>query len=53
VLRWYGHVERMEEERVVKRIYMPKVEGSRIRGRPKLRWMDGVKSDVERIVANI
>jgi hypothetical protein len=31
VLRWYGHVERMEEERIVKRVYSAKVEGSRAR----------------------
>jgi hypothetical protein len=37
----------MEEERVVKRVYMSNVEGSGGRGRPKLRWMDGVKAVVE------
>jgi hypothetical protein len=46
VLMWYGHVERMEEERVVKSIYMSKFEG--IRGSPKLRWMNGMKAAVER-----
>jgi hypothetical protein len=47
VLMWYGHVERMEDERLVKRVYyMAKVKGSR--GRPKLRWMDNVKAGVER-----
>jgi hypothetical protein len=35
VLMWYGHVERMEEERVDKIMYISKVEGSR--GRSKLR----------------
>jgi trehalose utilization protein len=44
VLSWYGHVERMEEERVVKRVYRSKVEGNRGRGRLKLRWVDGVKA---------
>jgi hypothetical protein len=54
VLRWYGHVvERMEEERVVKRVYMSNVEGSRGRGMAELRWMDGVKAAVERREANI
>jgi hypothetical protein len=37
VLKCYGHVERMEEEIVVKRVYMSNVEGSRKRGRPKLK----------------
>jgi hypothetical protein len=53
VLRWYGYVEKMKEERVVKRVYMSKVEGSRGRGRPKLKWMTGVKADVGRRGVNI
>jgi hypothetical protein len=51
VLMWYGHVESMEEERVVKRVSMSKVEGSR--GRSKLRWMNGMKGIVEWRGANI
>jgi hypothetical protein len=41
VLRLYVHVERMEEEKMVKRVYWSRSEGSRGKGRPKLRWMDG------------
>ena len=33
----------MEGERGVKKIYRADVEGNRGRGRPKRRWMDGVK----------
>jgi hypothetical protein len=47
VLRCYGHMERMEEERIVKRVYSTKVEGSKARGRAKMRWMDSVKASVE------
>jgi hypothetical protein len=47
VLRLYGHLERMEEERIVKRVYIAKDEGSRVRGRPKMRGMDCVKASVE------
>ena len=43
VLRWFGHVERMEEERLVKRVYQSDVMGVRRRGRPRRGWMDGVK----------
>ena len=43
VLRWFGHVERMEGERLVKKIYRAEVEGNRGRGRPRRRWIDGVK----------
>ena len=38
-----GHVERMEGERLVKKIYRAEVEGNRRRGRPRRRWMDEVK----------
>ena len=43
VLRWFGHVERMDEERLVKRVMNADVEGNRPRGRPKFGWMDGVR----------
>ena len=44
--RWLGHVERMSEERVVKRLYQNTPEGSRSVGRPSLRWMDDVREDL-------
>ena len=43
VLRWFGHVERMREYRVARRVLIVKVSGGRVRGRPRLGWMDGVK----------
>ena len=43
VLRWFGHVERMDEYRMARRVLMAEVSGGRIRGRPRLGWMDGVK----------
>ena len=43
VLRWFGHVERMDEYRMVRRVLMTEVSGGRVRGRPRLGWMDGVK----------
>jgi len=46
-LRWLGYVERMSEERVVKRLYQNTPEGSRSVGRPRLRWMDDVKGGAE------
>ncbi|MCP4337615.1 MAG: reverse transcriptase family protein, partial [Desulfobulbaceae bacterium] len=42
-LRWFGHVERMGSERLVKKVYESEVEGRRGRGRPRTRWKDGVK----------
>ena len=43
VLKWFGHVERMDENRLVKRIVESDVRGVRLRGRPQLGWKDGVK----------
>ena len=43
LLRWYGHVERMEEGSLVKRLMGSDVRGGRLRGRPHLGWMGCVK----------
>ena len=43
VMRWFGHVERMDEYRMARRVLMAEVSGGRVRGRRRLCWMDGVK----------
>ena len=43
VLRWFGHVERINEYHMARRVLMAEVSGGRVRGRPRLGWMDGVK----------
>ena len=43
VLRWFGHVERMDDYRMARRVLIAEVSGGRVRGRPRLGWMDGVK----------
>ena len=43
VPRWFGHVERMDEYRMARRVLMVEVSGGRVRGRLRLGWMDGVK----------
>ena len=43
VLRWFGHVRRIGDYRVARRVLMAKVRGGRLRGRPWLGWMDSVK----------
>ena len=47
-LKWYGHMMRMEEYRVPKRIFMEKIPGRRPRGRPRKRWIDTVKESIEK-----
>ena len=43
VLRWFGHVERMDEYRMTRRLLMAEASVGLIRARPMLCWMDGVK----------
>ena len=38
-----GHVERMDDYRMARRVLMAEVSAGRVRGRPRLGWMDGVK----------
>ena len=45
LLRWFGHVERMDEYRMARRVLMAEVSGGRVRGRPRLGWKDGVKGN--------
>ena len=42
-LRWFGHVERMDEYRMARRVLIAEVSVGRVRGRPSLGWMNGVK----------
>ena len=43
VLRWFGHVERMDDYRMGRKVLMAEVSGGRVQGRPRLGWMDGEK----------
>ena len=42
-MRWFGHVERMDEYRMARKVLMSEVSGRRVRERPRLGWMHGVK----------
>jgi hypothetical protein len=42
-LKWYGHVQRMEEGRLPKHVMKWSPPGRRKRGRPKLTWMEGIR----------
>jgi hypothetical protein len=45
-LEWRGHVVRTNETRSVKKIFEGKLDGRRGRGRPRLRWINGVEDDL-------
>ena len=42
-LRWYGHVQRMKDERIPRLALMAKSGGKRPRGRPRKRWEQQVE----------
>ena len=48
VLRWIGLVERMENYRTTKRVYVGELAGSRSVGRPRKRWIDAVKDSLKK-----
>nr|GEU55904.1 hypothetical protein [Tanacetum cinerariifolium] len=48
-LRWFGHVKRRPRNASVRGVEAMEVEGSRRRGRPKLRREDGLKMDMNEL----
>ena len=48
--RWYGHIKKREDY-VGKRMMEMAVPGRKKRRRPKRRWMDLVREDMERVGA--
>jgi hypothetical protein len=46
-MRWAGHVARVGEGRGVHRIMVGKPEGKRRLGRPRHRWEDNIKMDLQ------
>jgi hypothetical protein len=47
VLKWLGHIARMEDNAPCKKITFSQPEGSGMKGRPKLRWLDSVLKDLK------
>ena len=43
VIRWFGNVERVEKERIAKRVYVGECASSCSVGRLRKRWIDTVK----------
>ena len=46
-MRWAGHVARMDEERGVYRVLLGKPEGRRPLERPRRRWVDNIRMDLQ------
>jgi len=48
-MRWAGHVARMGKERGMYRILVRKLEGRRPLGRPRHRWVDNIRMDLQEV----
>ena len=48
-MRWAGHVARMRKYRGVHRVFVGKHEGKRPLGRPRRRWEDNIKMDLQEV----
>jgi len=46
-MRWAGHVARMGEEREVYSVLVGKPEGKKPLGRPRRRWVDNIRMDLQ------
>jgi len=48
-MRWAGHVVRMGEERGAYRVLVGKPEGKSPLGRPRRRWVDNIRMDLQEV----
>ena len=48
-MRWAGHVARMGEEREVYKVLVGKRVGKRPLGRPRCRWVDNIRMDLQEV----
>ena len=49
---WSSYVARMGEDRGVQRVLVGKPEGKRPLGRPRRRWEDNIKMDLQKVVGD-
>jgi len=48
-MRWAGHVALIGEKRSVYRVFVGKTEGKRQLGRPKHRWENNIKLNIQEV----
>ena len=46
-ISWLGYLERMEEDRMPKKIFTQELEGTRRRGRPRKGWREEEERDLQ------
>ena len=50
-IRWLGHTEKKQDTAIPKKMY-GKLYATRRRGRPKMRWLDDVSTDLRKMGIN-
>ncbi len=45
-MKWVGHIERIEEGKITRKVYVSEIEGGNVKGRPPVKWMDRVQEYV-------
>jgi len=48
-MRWAGHVAHMGEEKGVYRVLVGKPKGKRPLGRPRRRWVNNIRMDLQKV----
>jgi hypothetical protein len=48
-MRWVGHVARVGDRRVAYRVSVGRPKGGRLFGRPRHKWEDNIKMDVQEV----
>jgi hypothetical protein len=51
-IRWVGHIERMQDTAILKEMLYGKLCATRRRGKPKMRWLDDVSTDLRKMGIN-
>ena len=53
ILRCFGYIEGMEDDRLARKVYESEMQGPRCTGRPRKESMSGVKEVLSKMVLNI